>query len=218
LKRLGFALVFALCTHSLILFFLPSLLLKKPEKIVPKTKSIMITMSYIEPEIIKEPETIRKPPVIPQKKIPRLLEKKKVPLEKMEKVSAPILKYKKRELKKSLVKKEFLPPSKKVREQKTINNPSVEIPREKLQPVTPELKTPKPSRIKVQHPNVKKETLLQTKKKQPEKTIEDPIQIIRPEDPEYRNNPSPRYPKKAIKKGYQGLVELLVLISIVGLG
>ncbi len=215
MRRLIFSFIIALCIHYLFALFLPSVFINKPENAVSEIKSIMVDMSYREPEIVK---TI----LLPPKNIPQPIKKKQKPPAKIKKVSTPIPKQKERTPKKIYIKKEPVTPSIEVPKQKAAPKPDKKTPPIKLQPE--ESKTPilKPQRIAT-----KNDIPLMNTEKQDEKVIKKPsVEIIKPtknpiqtilfSDPEYRNNPSPTYPKKARKKGYEGLVELLVLISVDG--
>ena len=215
MTRLFFPLIIALCIHYSFTLFLPSVFINKPENAVPEIKSIMIDMSYREPEIVKVP-------VLPPKNVPQPIKKEQKPPAKIKKVSTPIPKQKKRTPKKIYIKKEPVTPSIEVPKQKTAPKPEKKTPPMELQPE--ESKTPI---LKPQRSATKNEAPLKNIKKQEEKVIQKPsVKIIKPtqnpiqtilfSDPEYRNNPSPTYPKKARKRGYEGLVELLVLISVDG--
>jgi protein TonB len=250
MKRLWFALAIALSAHMVLLYFLPSLLVKRPDPAKPETKSnirsVMITMSYRAPEILKKAEPEKEPVVRP-------VEKKAVPPEKTQKIPSPILKKEEKIGPQVVQKKPALPLKKTVKQKKEPPKHATEIkPPKKTLPPPPEpeqllptkpqtektqpQKTlpepprpapPEPPQTMVQDPKVKEDIPLNTTPKASEKTIlplvkksqktvDNPIQTIQTTDPEYRNNPSPSYPKIARKRGYEGLVELLVLISIDG--
>lgn len=212
MKRIFFSLTIALSIHYFLFKLLLPCLMNKTEDVALKTQSIMITMSH------KSPETVEKP-VFTSKKLPPLIKTKVTH-------TLPAPKQKEQTLKKIYIKKKPVHPLIETPQSKV--KPKVASnPLKKVLPKKLPIEIQKPSRPELQHTFTKRDPLLENLKKQKtnenprtskknKKTSDVPIKTIYFTDPEYRNNPSPTYPKKARKKGYEGLVELLVLISVDG--
>ncbi len=217
----------------------------KPET-TSEIRSITVTMAYRAPKILEKALPQKEPAVQPVKKEPIPPPKIKnvtPPIQKKEKKKERQVVQKKPAL---LVKKTLTQDKERPEQEAEINPPQKPLPLplapeqqepaktqtektepEKTLPEPPRPEPPEPSQTIVQNPDIKKDIPIKDNKnssekpiitpiKKTQKIVAPPIQTLRQSDPEYRNNPSPSYPKIARKRGYEGLVELLVLISIDG--
>ena len=201
----------------MIFAFLPSLLIKKSEEDRSQVKSVTITMEYAVLESVKPPPPIKKK-VLPKKK------KKALP----QTVNKPRQAMKPKKIEK-IIKKKSPSSAIKVSKQK-MKVPAVTTPPEEIPFIetADEYHDPKPK-----HPTPEIETALESDKPlndiQPvqevkthkqlttvNKHLKKLIEILKITDPEFESNPLPKYPKRARKRGYEGLVELKVLISVDG--
>ena len=202
MKRLFFALMFAISVHAALLLIKINTS-PKPESLL-KSEPIKITMSYRQikknqPKIIKSDLKKEKKQVLIKKPIPPANKKFK--------------------------------PVKKKQLAKTIKNPDREVePKLNSKPVFKQDQTPEklpPAQNKVLNPkqesgsdsavekNIKNKSDNKDKSFPPEKTLNAAVthtQAI----PKYKINPNISYPRIAKRKGYQGKVLLLVLVSKTG--
>ncbi|MFH2091719.1 MAG: energy transducer TonB [Pseudomonadota bacterium] len=198
--RASLALLIAVSVHLSIFSTLPSLLIKQPEPSRPQAISVTITMSdkALEPtppkikkkvRPIPKPKSIMKTQKTEKKESPKLSVKVPAPPKKILPVKA---------LPAETQPEPFLPDQ----EKPDHSTPEPEVKPELDQP----LHQPQPSQaVKTQKQII---TASETQKES--------IEIIKITDPEFKTNPLPQYPERARKKGYEGLVELKVLISIDG--
>jgi len=211
----------------MIFVLLPPLLIKKSEVIRPQTKSVTITMGHTVLEPVRQSLPIKKE-ILPKKN------KKALP----QAVKKPRQAMASKKIEKKITKKESPSPAIKVAEQKkkvpAVKTPPekiplVETPNERHQPKSgkPKRPTPEPEleseselELELDKPlnhtqpiqEEKTQKQLTTVGKKPKNSIE----ILKITDPEFKTNPLPKYPESARKKGYEGRVELRVLISVDG--
>ena len=218
--RVFLALLIAVFLHLMIFAFLPSLLIKKSEEDRLQIKSVTITMGYTVLESVKPPPPIKEK-VLPKKKKKALPQAVNKPRQAMEPPK---------------IKKKSPSSAIKVSKQKK-KVPAVTTSLEAIPLAeTPDGRhdpTPEPTPEPTPDPMPEIETVLESDKPlndiQPAQevkahkqftTVNIPlkksIEILKITDPEFKSNPLPKYPEKARKRGYEGLVELKVLISIDG--
>lgn len=183
MKRLTLALLFALFFHG-ILFYLPYQIVPPKEKdTIYRHQSVTITMSY---KSIPEPQPQKAPPkrVTPEKK------KTKTPEISSTVITKP----------KPIRHKKPMKPNKKSNSSKP--------PLKSIHP----LPAPKQRKVAIPVKQEQKSFPLeeQTLKKQ---NTASPTKRLKIYDPEYKKNPLPTYPKKAIRRGYGGIVELKVSLT-----
>ncbi len=212
--------VFALSAHFLFLFYFSTLLIKESKDTTPEIKSVMITISY------KEPESVQKQ--IKKKIISQPIPKKKLLPPEVKKVIAVSPKKKNIKRIKNSAEKKTITPVKTVPKKRISIKRAKEIqPKKELLEKMLQTVQNKSQQKTVQYPYTETDTFLKKIKKLDDKAVQKPLQNIKGQrenlirmidfaDPEYKNNPPPIYPKKARKRGYEGLIELFVLISIDG--
>jgi periplasmic protein TonB len=220
--RVFLALLIAVFLHLMIFAFLPSLLIKKSEEDRPQVKSVTITMGYAVLESVKPPPPIKKK-VLPKKKkkaLPQAVNKprKAMKPQKKTKKKSPssAIKVSKQKMKVPAVttSPEEIPliETPDERHDPKPKHPTPEPAPEPMPEIETALESDKPLNDIQPAQEVKTHKQLTTANKHLKKSIE----ILKITDPEFKSNPLPKYPERAEKRGYEGLVELKVLISVDG--
>ncbi|WP_457553035.1 TonB family protein [Desulfobacula sp.] len=233
--------IIAILFHIGALAFLPSFLKKNETIVPPKIKQVLVTLSHRQPVIKKTaftPPEKKEPPVTKQikkiKPLPKPIIKPKPvtepnPIEKMKPaaVAEPLVRPKPairlkdtlsflpQKKPNDLLQRKDLTRFKNVVQNKPVLNNQLKILKKELNQVI----VAEAGLIKTIEKKEDYEQTLTPKKIKPQKK-----EIIKPEQaliefarPLYKKNPLPAYPSIAKKRGYQGIVELKVLVSKKGI-
>ncbi len=209
MNRIILSAAIAIGFHVALMVLNPSITKKNNEILPPKIKSVMITLSFRQPAIKKNPSTnqIKKIKPKPQPE-PKSKPKQAISFTPKKKIS-------------STLKKKSLPlPPKKVKQ----NKPGIDKQKEMIKrPMTPVKAAP----VKTETAETRqiKTTAKQSFKGQPavlkqissqkKENIKQPhIEFAKPL---YKKNTLPAYPIVAKRRGYMGTVELIVLVSEKGI-
>jgi len=211
MKRLILSAILAAGFHIALIAFMPSILKKNDKIVLPEIKHVLVTLSYKQP-------TIKKNPLKPD------IQKKILSAEKIE-PPTPVTEIKPEPASEPMPEKTVYHPLKK-QANKLLKKKKITASQKKIQKNTAFIHEP----IKEKALSAKKVENRQIKpiERQPsenqlpvsEKPIAPGNKDITPEQdqikfakPIYKENPSPVYPVIARKRGYQGIVELSVLVS-----
>ena len=235
MKRFIFSAIIATSFHIAIMAFMPTPLKKIDKIIPPEIKQVLVTLSYKQPtkeKISLKPDKQKKEawPIQEIKRIKPEPEINPIPETEPEPVTEPEIVTKPNPLTKPatkpapkskiyyplkkkanalLKKKNIARPLKKPQQDNPISHNPKQEKKEELPPVKPvesaQIKTPKKENLEKQAAPLKK---IIPQKKEPGK--QDHIEFAKPL---YKKNPSPLYPVIAQKRGFQGIVELSVLVS-----
>lgn len=196
MRRILVSTIIALGFHIALMTYIPSLL-KKNEILPKKIKPVMVTLSHRQPVIEK---TSLKPDK-PVKEFHSTKETEKIIPNPQKNISIP----RKKKINNILKKKELVKPEKKITQKEEIEKESNPVKVVKAKPI----KAVKNENFQVQgQPAALKKTMSQKKE-----TIKQQEAHIEFAKPLYKKNPLPVYPVIAKKRGYQGIVELIVLVS-----
>ena len=205
MSRIILSAVIAIGFHIALMVLIPSIIIKNNKILSPQIKSVMVTLSYRQPVIKKETHSIKQIEKIKPKPKPMPKPKKTLSFTPKKK-TRPVIK------KKNLAK---LP--KKIKQDKPVIHKQEEVIKKILTPVKPappvkaevaetrQIKAVKKQSFKGQPPTLK--TISPQKK---ENIKQAHIEFAKPL---YKKNALPAYPVIARKRGYQGIVELMVLVS-----
>jgi protein TonB len=208
----------AVSFHLMIFAFLPSLLIKPSEVARAPIKSVTITMGVAVLESPKPPPPIKKKILAPLKKKalphPVAIPRQEIKPKKITKKKSPGAAIKVLKQKKPVPAVATLPEKRLLI--KTPDKPHAPKPKCPTPEPTPEIETQLESHTLLNGIQPAQEVNTYKKLTTVNKPSKKSIEILKITDPEFANNPLPKYPKKAMKKGYEGLVELKVLISVKG--
>ena len=214
MKRLLLAAGLALTIHGILLGAEPGWIKKKVVH-NPRPRVVTLTLSYYQPE---KPQEVKSPPkrqkIYPKKTAPVLQkkERKPIPKQKPQRKRPPPQKRKpkpKKVLTSQKPAKVFTQSKKKSAPKVTDSAPP---------PLKPEPfpKPGKPENAEAFEPWADfTEDILENKAVEEKIRMVSipPVQVLREARPKYRTNPSPRYPRLARRRGYEGTVVLEVLVA-----
>ena len=186
---------------------MPSLFKKNNEILPPKIKQVMVTLSYRQPVIKK----VSFKPDKPKKETRSINEIKKIKIK--PKPKKAIIFTPKKKPSTLLKKKDLAKPEKKIKQNKPVIQKQKEVIKEKPTPVKVKVveagqsKAVKKQNFEGQPATLKKIT---PPKKENIKQQKAHIEFAKPL---YKENVLPAYPVIAKRRGYQGIVELMVLVS-----
>lgn len=235
MKRFLLAGLLALTIHGLFFSFVPRLVETKPPKKPHIITISLASYSPVKPKPAAKPARIiqerpsQKPPKKKQDAVIRPLPEKKTP-KASQKTLSP---------KKDVVKhpeKTMRPQKKKIKPRKKIPKPEKKATKPKTKPkaptktvtasLVPEKKmvsvTPPPSihasalpkadvALPIEpFPDIPEDSAVEREK---EIALIPPVKVVREARPAYKDNPRPRYPKRAKRRGYEGTVLLEVLVD-----
>ncbi|MFC1811829.1 energy transducer TonB [Thermodesulfobacteriota bacterium] len=198
MKRILFSFILALGIHGLLLG-MDFRWFKK--KTITKPISRVISMTLVNMPLKRlDPKPIIKKPALPEKKV----------VTKIQKPPPKVKSRKKQDIPPKKIFKPIVPPKKKEPPKEVVKNPA---------PVSPEPSSP------MEHPKTIETPLAPVPQIQ-EEVIKKPVTsavekdaavtpppVIQEARPLYQQNPKPKYPRIATKRGYQGTVLLNVLVN-----
>jgi len=204
MNRIILSAVIAIGFHIALMVLMPSIIKKNDEIFPPQIKSVMVTLSYRQPAIKKETH--------PTKQIEKIKPKPK-PRPKPQKAISFTPKKKHRTI---LKKKNLAKLSKKAEKIEPVIHKQKEVMKRPLTPVkavpikteVPEIRQIKS--VKKQNSKGQPATLKKISPQKKENISQAHIEFAKPL---YKKNALPAYPVIAQKRGYQGIVELMVLVS-----
>ncbi|RLC05385.1 MAG: hypothetical protein DRH34_02440 [Deltaproteobacteria bacterium] len=200
--RIILSAVIAIGFHIALMVFISSMIKKNIEILPPQIKSVMVTLSYTQPVIKKEPHSTNQIENVKIKSKPELKQ---------------AISFTPKKIKKNILKKKNLPKlSEKVKQNKSVIQKQKKMIKQPLPPVktvsvkinmdeTRQIKTVKIKSFKNQ-PAI-------LKKRSPEKKENIKQAHIEFAKPLYKENALPAYPLLAKRRGLMGTVELIVLVS-----
>ncbi|MFH2061323.1 MAG: energy transducer TonB [Pseudomonadota bacterium] len=202
MKRIIISAVIAIGFHIALMVLMPSLFNKNNKILPPEIKSVMVTISYRQP-ILKQTSFKPDKPKKENRSINEIKTKPKPP--------KAISFTPKKKTSTILKKKNLAKPEKKLIQNKPVIHNQKEVIKKKSNPVKMVEKKP----IKAEKKQNFKEQLATVKRTTPQKKeiIKQKKPHIEFAKPLYKENTLPVYPVIAQKRGYHGVVELMVLVS-----
>jgi len=200
MNRIILSALIAIGFHIALMILIPSVIKKNNAILPPQIKSVMVTLSYRQPVIEKEIHSTKQIEKIIAKPEPKPKPKQTIAFTPKKK-TRPVLK-----------KKNLVPPPKKVKQNIPVIHKQKEVIKKPLAPPV-KAEVAETRQIKAAKKQSFKNQAAALKKTSPQE--KETIKQVHTEfaKPLYKKNSLPAYPVIAQKRGYQGIVELMVMVS-----